>query len=72
MKSRAQVMDYQPLIKRWREGELTIAQEHFASNLIRRRLDGLASVWGKGWGPLALLACPPGERHERAGPSPGE
>lgn len=49
---------------RWEAGETTIAQEHFASNLIRGRLLGLARGWGTGTGPLALLACPPGELHD--------
>lgn len=50
--------------ERWVAGELTIAQEHFASNMLRGRLLGLARGWGRGSGPLALLACPPGERHD--------
>ncbi|HSL64076.1 MAG TPA: cobalamin B12-binding domain-containing protein [Gaiellaceae bacterium] len=50
--------------ERWERGELTIAQEHFASSLLRGRLLGLARGWGAGIGPRALLACAPGERHE--------
>ena len=42
----------------------TSAQEHFASNVIRGRLLALARFWGRGDGPLALLACAPGERHD--------
>jgi DNA-binding transcriptional MerR regulator len=49
---------------RWHRGELTVAQEHFASSLLRGRLLGLARGWDQGVGPRALLACPPGERHE--------
>ena len=49
---------------RWERGELSVAQEHFASNLLRGRLLGLARGWGRGAGPRALLACPPGERHD--------
>ena len=49
---------------RWERGEMTVAQEHFASNLLRGRLLGLARGWGRGSGPRALLACPPGERHD--------
>ena len=45
---------------RWERGELSVAQEHFASNLLRGRLLGLARGWGRGTGPRALLACPPG------------
>jgi MerR family transcriptional regulator, light-induced transcriptional regulator len=50
--------------RRWAGEELSVAQEHFASNLIRGRLIGLARGWGEGEGPLALLACPPGEQHD--------
>jgi DNA-binding transcriptional MerR regulator len=50
--------------ERWATGEASIAQEHFASNLLRGRLLGLAQGWGQGQGPLAILACVPGEHHE--------
>jgi MerR family transcriptional regulator, light-induced transcriptional regulator len=49
---------------RWSEGRATVAEEHFASNLIRGRLLGLARGWDAGAGPRAVLACPPGERHD--------
>jgi DNA-binding transcriptional MerR regulator len=49
---------------RWERGDVTIAQEHFASNVIRGRLAGLARGWGSGHGPRAILACPPGELHD--------
>jgi methanogenic corrinoid protein MtbC1 len=49
---------------RWQRGELSVAQEHFASNVLRGRLLGLARGWGRGDGPRALLACPEGERHD--------
>jgi MerR family transcriptional regulator, light-induced transcriptional regulator len=49
---------------RWERGEVSIAQEHFASNLLRGRLLGLARGWGRGTGPRALLACPEGEHHD--------
>jgi MerR family transcriptional regulator, light-induced transcriptional regulator len=48
----------------WVAGRVTIAQEHFASNVLRGRLLGLARGWGRGVGPLAVLACPPGEQHD--------
>jgi MerR family transcriptional regulator, light-induced transcriptional regulator len=48
----------------WANGALDISQEHFASNVIRSRLMGLARLWGRGSGPLALLACVPGEAHD--------
>jgi DNA-binding transcriptional MerR regulator len=52
--------------QRWEQGTTSIAQEHFASNIIRGRLAGLARGWGNGHGPLAVLACPPGELHDLA------
>jgi len=48
----------------WEQGSVEISQEHFASNLIRGRLLSLARLWGRGSGPLALLACVPGEQHD--------
>jgi MerR family transcriptional regulator, light-induced transcriptional regulator len=50
--------------ERWERGELSVAQEHFASNVLRGRLLGLARGWGGGSGRRALLACPPDERHD--------
>ena len=50
--------------ERWREGDASVAQEHFASGLLRARLLGLARGWDRGAGPRALLACPPGEHHD--------
>jgi MerR family transcriptional regulator, light-induced transcriptional regulator len=52
--------------ERWERGEITIAQEHFATNVIRGRLTGLARGWGDGHGPRAIVACPPGELHDLA------
>ena len=49
---------------RWQRGEITIGQEHFASNLLRGRMLGLARGWDRGSGPRALLACPTGEQHD--------
>jgi methanogenic corrinoid protein MtbC1 len=49
---------------RWEKGEASVAQEHFASNLIRGRLLALAREWDRGSGPRALLACAPGELHD--------
>ena len=48
----------------WARGEITVAQEHFGSNVVRGRLLGLARGWDRGRGPRAVLACPPGERHD--------
>jgi DNA-binding transcriptional MerR regulator len=59
------VMPYlRDLGARWERGDVTVAQEHFASNIVRGRLLGIARGWGRGIGPHALLACVPGEQHE--------
>jgi DNA-binding transcriptional MerR regulator len=50
--------------ERWAQGQASVAQEHFASAVIRGRLLGLARGWGRGLGPLALAACLPGEGHD--------
>jgi DNA-binding transcriptional MerR regulator len=52
--------------ERWERGTASVAQEHFATNVIRGRLAGLARGWGNGHGPCAVLACPPGELHDLA------
>ncbi len=55
---------------RWEDGSISVAHEHFASNLLRRRLSALAHQHealpapdGRRR-PRVLLACPPGERHD--------
>ena len=48
----------------WERGALEVGQEHFSSTLIRERLLALGRLWGRGGGPLAILACAPGERHD--------
>jgi DNA-binding transcriptional MerR regulator len=50
--------------ERCEEGSASVGQEHFASNVLRGRLLGLARGWGQGVGPLAVLACAPGEQHD--------
>jgi MerR family transcriptional regulator, light-induced transcriptional regulator len=50
--------------ERWSTGDATVAQEHFASNLIRGRLLGIGRGWDAGDGPRAVLACAPGEQHD--------
>ena len=50
--------------ERWESGETSIAQEHFASAVLRGRLTGLARGWGSGDGPRAVLACAPTELHD--------
>jgi DNA-binding transcriptional MerR regulator len=52
--------------ERWERGQASVAQEHFASNLIRGRLLGLSRDWGSVAGPTVILACPPGEEHDLA------
>jgi DNA-binding transcriptional MerR regulator len=49
---------------RWQRHELTVAHEHFASNVIRARLLGLARLWGVASGPSVLLACAAHELHD--------
>jgi DNA-binding transcriptional MerR regulator len=48
----------------WQRGDVSVAQEHFGSQLLRGRLFALARGWSRGIGPRALLACPPGELHD--------
>ncbi len=50
--------------ERWERGEVSVAQEHFASALLRGRLLGLGRGWGTAGSPLALLACVPGDQHD--------
>ncbi len=50
--------------ERWRTGEITVAQEHFASRVLRSRLIGQGRGWDEGTGPRVLLACAPHELHD--------
>jgi DNA-binding transcriptional MerR regulator len=50
--------------QKWESGEISVAQEHFASTLLRGRLLGLARGWDEGVGPRALLTCLEGELHD--------
>jgi MerR family transcriptional regulator, light-induced transcriptional regulator len=50
--------------ERWERGDASVAEEHFASGVLRGRLLGLARDWGRGLGPRVLLACAPGEQHD--------
>jgi MerR family transcriptional regulator, light-induced transcriptional regulator len=52
--------------ERWQQGSVDVGHEHFASNVLRSRLASLARGWGLGHGSRAVLACPPGERHDLA------
>lgn len=49
---------------KWERGEVSVAQEHFASAVVRGRLMSLARGWDRGAGPRALLACAQGEQHD--------
>jgi DNA-binding transcriptional MerR regulator len=48
----------------WAGGEVSVAQEHFASNIIRARLLALARGWDVGAGRPVVLSCLPGEQHD--------
>lgn len=56
---------------RWEAGTLSVAHEHFVSDLLRRKLLALSSVPphqvledAAAPSPIVLLACPAGERHD--------
>lgn len=49
---------------RWARGQASVAEEHFASGVLRGRLFGLARDWARGLGEPCLLACAPGEQHD--------
>jgi methanogenic corrinoid protein MtbC1 len=57
--------------ERWEAGTLSVAHEHFASEMLRRKLVSLSAVPprsfpidGTSSAPVVLLACPPKERHD--------
>jgi methanogenic corrinoid protein MtbC1 len=51
--------------ERWQRGENSPAVEHFATALVRRRLEQLASILDVGAGrPAVVLGAAPGEQHE--------
>lgn len=50
--------------ERWERGEASVAQEHFASNLLRARLLALSRGWSGGGARSAVLCCPSGEQHD--------
>jgi methanogenic corrinoid protein MtbC1 len=56
---------------RWEAGTLSVAHEHFVSDMLRRKLSALSAVPPQqalvdesARTPVVLLACPPGERHD--------
>lgn len=50
----------------WAAGDFDVADEHFASDLVRARLAALSIGPGSRTGPVAVLACPPTESHDIA------
>src|SRR5699024_6999633 len=48
----------------WERGEVSVAQEHLATQLVRSALDRMADGRGTGDGPQAWRACPPRELHD--------
>jgi DNA-binding transcriptional MerR regulator len=49
---------------RWKQGELSVADEHLVSEAVRSRLGHLLADAGGGVRGVAVLACAPGEHHE--------
>lgn len=56
---------------RWEAGTISVAHEHFVSDMLRRKLTALAAIPpapvlqdDTALAPVVLLACPPGERHD--------
>jgi methanogenic corrinoid protein MtbC1 len=58
----------EPLLRRvgdeWQAGNFTVAQEHLVSEAVRARIERLLADGRGGVRGLAVLACPPGERHD--------
>lgn len=52
--------------EKWENQDLTVAHEHLASHIIRTRLGAFTSTAANNAGPLAVLACLPGEQHDLA------
>jgi DNA-binding transcriptional MerR regulator len=48
---------------RWQNGEVSVAQEHFASCFLESWILTVAREYGRSDGRRAVLACLPGERH---------
>lgn len=49
--------------ERWAADDISVAAEHYATNVIQSRLLALARGWDQGAGPQAVLACLPEEQH---------
>jgi methanogenic corrinoid protein MtbC1 len=50
--------------ERWARGEITVAQEHFATEIVSGRLRSLGREFDHGLGPRVILAGPSAERHD--------
>ena len=56
--------------ERWESGTLSVAHEHFVTDMLRRTLSALTAMPPQERAPssaptpVVLLACPPGERHD--------
>ncbi len=48
----------------WERAEVSVAQEHFATNVIRSRLVTLTRGWDQAPGERVVLACVPREQHD--------
>ena len=48
----------------WHSGRISVATEHFATAYLMGRLMALLNAQPPGQGPLVLVGCAPGERHE--------
>jgi methanogenic corrinoid protein MtbC1 len=48
----------------WFQQKISVAQEHFASGYLMARLMALFNAAHLGSGPLIMVGCAPGERHE--------
>ena len=59
---------FQPLLvdlgDRWHAGELSVAEEHYATSFVRARLFGLLQTYQHNPAPLVFTACAPDEWHE--------
>jgi DNA-binding transcriptional MerR regulator len=49
---------------RWAKGELTVAQEHLVTTVVRTHLEKLLADLPRGVRGTTVLACAPGERHD--------
>jgi DNA-binding transcriptional MerR regulator len=49
---------------RWERGDVSIAEEHFTTGILRARMVDLTAELKPGTGPLVVLACPEAELHD--------